>query len=96
MSKSHPAGVSVLHKAVYKKNVAEWGCDTRRAAQIYYILADKGQSCSRLGDTSACLELREGNKPAVRLYSRAGFREVGRRRQYYDNGDAAILVSKQL
>lgn len=50
----------------------------------------------RLGNTSAYLELREGNETAMRLYGRAGFSEVGRRRRYYENGDTAILMCKDL
>ncbi len=34
--------------------------------------------------------------PAVNLYLRTGFEKVGRRRNYYDNGDAAILMFKSL
>ncbi|CAL5227441.1 g10406 [Coccomyxa viridis] len=49
-----------------------------------------------LGNTSAYLELREGNETAMRLYGRAGFSEVGRRRRYYENGDTAILMCKDL
>ena len=39
---------------------------------------------------SACaskifLEVRESNQPARRLYEKHGFREIGRRRRYYQN-----------
>jgi ribosomal-protein-alanine N-acetyltransferase len=37
------------------------------------------------------LEVDEGNVPAGRLYRRAGFREVGRRRGYYPEGAALVL-----
>jgi [ribosomal protein S18]-alanine N-acetyltransferase len=36
-----------------------------------------------LGVGAVFLEVEEGNKPALRLYDRAGFREVGRRPGYY-------------
>lgn len=35
------------------------------------------------------LEVSEGNKPALALYRRLGFAEVGRRDAYYRRGDAA-------
>jgi ribosomal-protein-alanine N-acetyltransferase len=50
----------------------------------------------RVGDKLASLELREGNEAAMRLYSSAGFRQVGRRCNYYENGDAAILMAKAM
>lgn len=39
-----------------------------------------------------CLEVRVGNHEAIALYRRLGFLEVGRRRNYYENGDDAILM----
>ncbi|MBU5637310.1 ribosomal protein S18-alanine N-acetyltransferase [Geomonas sp. Red69] len=39
-----------------------------------------------------CLEVRVGNHEAISLYRRLGFAEVGRRRNYYENGDDAILM----
>jgi len=36
-----------------------------------------------LGCRAVFLEVDEGNRPAIRLYDRAGFREVGRRDNYY-------------
>jgi ribosomal-protein-alanine N-acetyltransferase len=44
-----------------------------------------------LGVATVFLEVEEGNKPALRLYRHAGFREVGRRPGYYParSGDAA-------
>lgn len=38
------------------------------------------------------LEVRAGNAEAIGLYRAMGFREVGRRKRYYDNGDDAILM----
>lgn len=43
------------------------------------------------------LEVREGNEPARRLYSRLGFEQVGLRRGYYaDNGENAIIMLKNI
>jgi len=38
------------------------------------------------------LEVRTGNSEAITLYRSLGFREVGRRKAYYENGDDAILM----
>ncbi len=49
-----------------------------------------------LGVTSVFLEVDEHNAPATRLYRRAGFREVGRRRGYYESGAAALVLRRDL
>lgn len=47
-----------------------------------------------LGARAVFLEVDENNAPAIRLYHRAGFREVGRRPNYYPgaNGKAATAL----
>ena len=51
-----------------------------------------------LGARSVFLEVDEGNVPALRLYRRAGFREVGRRNAYYPSGrgSAALILRRDL
>jgi ribosomal-protein-alanine N-acetyltransferase len=49
-----------------------------------------------LGVRSVFLEVDEHNAPATRLYRRAGFREVGRRRGYYAGGAAALVLRRDL
>jgi ribosomal-protein-alanine N-acetyltransferase len=51
-----------------------------------------------LGAHSVFLEVDENNTPAIRLYRRAGFREVGRRPNYYPGADgkpATALVLRR-
>jgi [ribosomal protein S18]-alanine N-acetyltransferase len=50
-----------------------------------------------LGVAAVFLEVEDGNRPALRLYQRAGFREVGRRPGYYprDATAAAALVLRR-
>jgi ribosomal-protein-alanine N-acetyltransferase len=50
----------------------------------------------RRGVTELFLEVRESNRPARELYRTRGFREAGRRRNYYQNPreDALILVRR--
>ena len=51
-----------------------------------------------MGARSVFLEVDEGNVPALRLYRRAGFREVGRREAYYPagRGSAALTLRRDL
>ena len=68
----------------------------------------KGRSLSRplldlhlrrlagIGIRSVYLEVGESNVPACRLYRRAGFREVGRRQGYYEDGATALILRRDL
>ena len=49
-----------------------------------------------LGVRAVFLEVGEQNTPATRLYRRAGFREVGRRRGYYEGGATALVLRRDL
>ncbi len=44
--------------------------------------------------TSITLEVRQNNLPAIHLYELFDFKEVGRRKKYYKNGDTAILMTR--
>ena len=45
---------------------------------------------------SITLEVRKNNIIAISLYRKYGFKEVGIRNRYYNNGDDAILMEKKL
>jgi ribosomal-protein-alanine N-acetyltransferase len=47
------------------------------------------------GAVTVGLEVRVGNYEAITLYERLGFREIGRRKQYYDDGEDAIVMECQ-
>lgn len=49
-----------------------------------------------LGIHAIYLEVGEQNAPACRLYRRAGFREVGRRQGYYEDGATALVLRRAL
>lgn len=41
------------------------------------------------------LEVRESNLVAIRLYEKMGFKVVGKRKQFYSDGEAAFVMLKQ-
>jgi ribosomal-protein-alanine N-acetyltransferase len=47
-----------------------------------------------VGVRAVYLEVGEHNAPACRLYRRAGFREVGRRQGYYEDGATALVLRR--
>jgi ribosomal-protein-alanine N-acetyltransferase len=63
----------------------------RQKAGIGLMLLDRFMADARQrGARQLHLEVRDGN-PAVRLYSRAGFSQVGRRRNYYSGRDGQLF-----
>jgi ribosomal-protein-alanine N-acetyltransferase len=54
------------------------------------------RSLAGLGARTVFLEVDEQNAPARRLYEGAGFDEVGRRREYYEAGAAALVLRRDL
>ena len=46
--------------------------------------------------TSITLEVNEKNIPAIKLYEKYGFKQVGIRKKYYNNEDNAILMDLAL
>lgn len=73
-------------------NVAVAPSSRRRglAERLVCALIDELRAC---GAKSLTLEVRVSNEPALRLYAKLGFHEVGRRPNYYRNPkeDALIL-----
>lgn len=48
------------------------------------------------GAAAMFLEVAAGNLPALGLYCRLGFAEVGRRRRYYPDGSDALVLRRDL
>ena len=70
-----------VHPAYRRQGIAE-----ALATQLVQALKEKGNHC-------LTLEVRASNAPAIGLYEKLGFTEVGRRHNYYRNPkeDALIL-----
>ena len=61
------------------------------------LLADAVRRGREEGLSFITLEVRASNTPAVRLYEKHGFREAGRRRNYYEKPrEDAIIMTKDL
>jgi [ribosomal protein S18]-alanine N-acetyltransferase len=67
--------------------------DSLRGRGIGRILVECALGfCRRRDARVVSLEVRASNHPAIALYQRLGFRESGRRKGYYENGEDAILM----
>ena len=64
----------------------------RRSGWARRLLAVCVEQWRRDGVVEAFLEVRASNAPAIGLYRSAGWIEVGRRRQYYPDGEDALVM----
>jgi len=90
---------NILAFAGYKKIVDEihiMNIATRvdkRGRKIATKLLEKVMEEAKKENPSVItLEVEENNTPAIRLYKKAGFQEVGRRKKYYYNRTDAIIM----
>lgn len=68
--------------------------DHRRSGVATRLVEAVMQEARRRGAQQLFLQVRESNRPALRLYRATGFRKVGRRRDYYRSPteDAIVLL----
>lgn len=80
----------------YISNVAV-APEYRRQGVADEIIKSLSSICDSLNLSFVTLEVRAGNEPAIALYSKHGFFEVGRRKNYYVlPKEDAILMTKYL
>jgi ribosomal protein S18 acetylase RimI-like enzyme len=60
------------------------------------LIAAAEEAAAMRGATSLRLEVQVENAPAIARYRKSGFRLLGRRAAYYDNGGDAFRFEKQL
>lgn len=68
----------------------------RRSGTASALLQIIEQDIKQLGVKTIFLEVDESNIPAIELYKKTGFFNVGRRPHYYDNGHDAIIMKKEI
>lgn len=65
----------------------------KRSLGIGSLLLEEIVKYSKIHNaTSITLEVNEKNIPAIKLYKKYGFKQVGLRKKYYNNEDDAILM----
>ena len=60
------------------------------------LLAHILEHARQVGCSLATLEVRRGNKPAIALYERAGFKTVHVRARYYQDDEDALVMLKPI
>jgi len=60
------------------------------------ILTELINQAQNFGYNIITLEVNENNLPAISLYKKFGFKEVGIRKRYYNNSDNAIIMNLEI
>ena len=68
----------------------------RQAGRGSELVTAFEEHAAHLGATHCFLEVRESNKNAKYLYAKHGFNTTSIRRDYYSDGEDALLMRKQL
>ena len=70
--------------------------DARRTGTASALMQLMENDAKKNGAKTIFLEVDEANFPAIALYSKCGFNNIGTRPHYYDNGNNAIIMSKDI
>lgn len=87
------AGISIcldeatLHNIVVKKSYRRRGIGGE-------LLESLIELCSELRIKSFTLEVNVANEPAIHLYEKFGFKNLGIRKKYYNNSQDAYIMTK--
>ena len=88
-------GMHCTHQESYIDNIAVFGHQRKKGVGTAIVKA-LVQEAQRRGAEYISLEVRPSNRPAVGLYTKLGFMEEGRRRNFYSDPteDALILTRR--
>jgi ribosomal-protein-alanine N-acetyltransferase len=99
---AEPAGFIISRRAADEAEILSVALapEARGRGHSGALLDRHLQSLTQAGVRSVFLEVEEGNHPALALYRRRGFREIGRRQGYYARPDgtraSAITMRRRL
>lgn len=86
----------LVHDEVHVLNVAS-DPDRRRCGIGQRLVRAAEEIGSKKGAQSSTLEVRRSNAPAIGLYAKLGYEQVGVRPGYYaSNGEDALVMTKSL
>ena len=54
------------------------------------------QSIISKGVVKSLLEVRKSNQTAINLYNKVGYKQISKREKYYDDGETALVLLKEL
>ncbi len=92
------AGLVLARMAGDEAEVLTFGVvpEARRRGHGAALLRGALAAARAKGAGAMFLEVAAGNAPALALYAREGFAEVGRRKRYYSDGADALVLRRDL
>ena len=92
------AGLVLARMAADEAEILTFGVapNARRRGHGAALLRGAVDGARARGAGAMFLEVAAGNAPALALYAREGFAEVGRRRRYYSDGADALVLRRDL
>ena len=90
-----PSGLAVVRVAADEAELLTIAVlpEARRLGIARRLMAELADAAAARGAVRLFLEVAVVNSGALALYSGLGFRELGRRRQYYPDGTDALLLA---
>lgn len=70
--------------------------DARGAGIAIAMIGIMENEVKKVGATKIFLEVSTENTPAIKLYEKCGFVQIGKRKNYYSDGTDAILMQKEI
>ena len=70
--------------------------EARRGGIAAALIEQSIQEATELGAAWCQLDVSASNRPARELYGRLGFKPLGTRKGYYNNGEDAVVMGKEL
>lgn len=92
------AGLVLARMAGDEAEILTFGVvpEARRRGHGGALLREAIGAARAKGAGAMFLEVAAGNAPALALYAREGFAEVGRRRRYYSDGADALVLKREV
>jgi [ribosomal protein S18]-alanine N-acetyltransferase len=92
------AGLVLARMAGDEAEILTFGVvpEARRRGHGGSLLREAIGAARAKGAGAMFLEVAAGNAPALALYAREGFAEVGRRRRYYSDGADALVLKREV
>ena len=76
-----------IHNIAVKKEYRGMGIGGK---MLSHLIEDSIINCAG----KLCLEVKNSNLPAIKLYQKHGFIPVGERKNYYEDGSNAVLMDR--
>ena len=70
--------------------------ESRRSGVGTFLMGEALSFVKNLGRERVLLEVRQSNLPAVNLYGKFGFKEISVRKNYYKDGENALVMVKEI